>query len=647
MATNQEAPISTLTTDQVQEAPRLRLNLRGKMILGYSLIALFVAALTARGLYTNLRGQAQDEFQKRASSIAGLVALGQDAEQFNDLSPDNSGLYERFRQANLEFLNSTPEIERLLLLKRDEQGFIVVLDAADAASFGQRYIPGNTLEQNYTSMTAPTADSEITTTGTTPVLSGYAPLITSDGQRVGAVVVTLDASSIVQKQSEVFNASLLVLLFAVPLGIFFGYVIGNTLAGPIVRLTQGTQELATGQLEKRLDIATGDEVETLAQSFNSMADQLQSLVEGLESRVQERTQQLSDATRQAERRVVQMETVAQVGRTIATVRDLDQILPAITRVISQQFGFYHVGIFLIDDRQEYAFLRAANSTGGQKMLERGHKLRVEPTSIVGYAASLGTPRIALDVGSDAVFLQNPDLPGTRSELALPLTLLGRVIGVLDVQSVEPGAFTKEELSALNVLANQVATALENARLFSESRTALDDARKASRDLVGRDWSAHFRQLAKPGYKYDGTSVKALEIGLNPAQILEMQPGEPIITPDGSGSPKMLVPIKLRGEVIGVLNVEANASGRKWSREEITLAQAAAERAALALENARLVNEAQRRAAKERTIGEISGRLGSLIDIDNILQTAAQELGRTMPGTEVVIQFQSNEEGSAE
>lgn len=462
---------------------------------------------------------------------------------------------------------------------------------------------------------------------------------------VGGALVQVFAAilvSLLRIQLEVDSIALLLLAAGI-IGSVTGYMFGRSISTALEGLSRGVRNLGQGQLERRFDIQSGDEIEQLANALNGMADQLQDLMKGLESRGWERTQQLAEATNQAERRVIQLEAVAQVARTIASVRDLDQILPAITRVISQQFGFYHVGIFLIDERGEFAILRAANSSGGQKMIGRGHKLRVEPTSIVGYAASLGTPRIALDVGLDSVFLNNPDLPETRSELALPLILTGRVIGVLDVQSIEPTAFTQDELSALNILANQVATVLENARLFSETRVALEEARKTSRELVGRDWSAYYRQVSKPGYRYDGAIVRPLDGPLTAPEIQDAtSQGEPWIAADDGSPPKMVVPIRLRGEVIGVLNIEANGPGRKWSRDEVTLAQAAAERAALALENARLMNEAQRRAAKEKTISEISGKLGSLIDVDNILQTAAQELGRTMPGAEIVIQFQSNE-----
>ncbi len=620
------------------------ISLRSKMIVSITLIAILVAALTAYGLFAVLRTQVFDEFQLRANSSARLTALAQNGDEFDNINSGGNELYESFRLTNFAILDSSPEIVRLLLLRRDEQGFYIVVDPAeqDAAPYGQRYPFASVLEQHYDSLTSAFSDAQISGAGSEPTLTAYAPIFASNGQRVGVAVVTLDANSIVQKQNQALTTSILVLLTVILLGVFLGYLASITMANPILKLARAARESASGQLRQKIEIKTGDEVEDLARSFNSMANQLQDVVENLEARVRERSREASIATDQAERRVLQLETVSEVARTITSVRDLDQILPAIARLISQKFGYYHVGIFLVDERQEYALLRAANSLGGRKMIERGHKLRVEPKSIVGYAASLGAPRVALDVGADSVFLRNPDLPETRSELALPLMVAGQVIGVLDVQSIESNAFPQEEVSALNVLANQVATALENARLFSETRASLEDARRTSRDLVGRDWSTYYRWLSKPGYKYDGANLKSIEstIGTSESRDMALQ-GESSISAENSRESKMTIPIKLRGEVIGVLSVDGNSAGRKWSREEVALAQAAAERASLALENARLVHEAQRRAAKERTIGEISGKIGSLIDIDNILQTAAQELGRTMPGAEVVIQFQGN------
>jgi GAF domain-containing protein len=116
--------------------------------------------------------------------------------------------------------------------------------------------------------------------------------------------------------------------------------------------------------------------------------------------------------------------------------------------------------------------------------------------------------------------------------------------------------------------------------------------------------------------------------------------------DKSGLAKMAIPIKLRGETIGIVNVRSSLM-RPWDQDEVDIAQAAADRVALTLENARLLSTAQRRAAKERTIGEISTRIGSLVDIDNILQTAAREMSQMLPGSEVVIQLQKKEQGGGE
>jgi GAF domain-containing protein len=141
----------------------------------------------------------------------------------------------------------------------------------------------------------------------------------------------------------------------------------------------------------------------------------------LEQRVVQRTAEL-------ERRAGQLQAISNVARSIASVQNMDELLPAITQLVGEKFGYYHAGIFLLDENQEYALLRASNSEGGKRMLERQHKLKLDTNSIVGYTTLRGDSRIALDVGADAVFFNNPDLPDTRSEMALPLRVGGNVIG---------------------------------------------------------------------------------------------------------------------------------------------------------------------------------------------------------------------------
>ena len=361
--------------------------------------------------------------------------------------------------------------------------------------------------------------------------------------------------------------------------------------------------------------------------------ELNELRQALEIRVTERTAEL-------EKRATQLQTVSVVARTITALQDLNLLLPEIAKLVSEQFAFYHVGIFLIDDAREYAVLQAANSEGGRRMLNRRHQLRLDATSIVGYATSRGEPRVALDVGADAVYFNNPDLPETLSEMALPLQAGGRTIGALDVQSKEKNAFSQEDINVLTTLADQVAIAIENARLFGESQSALAESKITIEKYVKQAWGSFAQQSKNIGFVFDGKQVTPLEKGTRREQMKAAAKTGRLWLEKATAT--IAVPVKLRGQLIGVLDVRSKNGQRQWTRDEITMLEAAAERAALALENARLVDSAQRRAARERVIGEISTRIGAANNFDAILQTAVEELGRKIGGAEVTLEIESEQ-----
>ena len=362
--------------------------------------------------------------------------------------------------------------------------------------------------------------------------------------------------------------------------------------------------------------------------------QLTDLRDALELRVQERTAAL-------EQRAVQLQTVSSVARTIASVQDLNTLLPNITKLVSEQFGFYHSGIFLVDEASEFAVLRASNSEGGERMLDRQHKLRLDTNSIVGFVASRSEPRIALDVGIDSVYFNNPDLPQTRSEMALPLRVGGRVIGALDVQSTQPNAFAAGDIATLTTLADQVAIAIENARLFSEARVALSESEETFSRYVKQEWGGFASQSKNTGYVFDGNRTSPLDKKDKHEKVKSVaQTGRLSLEKESN---EITIPIKFRGQTVGILDVKSKKGNRQWTQDEITLLESAAERAAFALENARLVESAQRRAARERAIGEISAKIGSVSELDAIMQTAVEELGRKIGGTaEVTIELSSTE-----
>lgn len=397
-------------------------------------------------------------------------------------------------------------------------------------------------------------------------------------------------------------------------------IVGRVITSPLKRLTETVEQIAEGNLSSRASVESGDESGILARAFNVMADRLTDSLQGLEDRIAQRTRELEILSQSSTRRASLFESIARISRTINSTRSLDKLLPQITETISNQLGYYHVGIFMVDVHRQYAILVAANSEGGRVMLARGHRLRIGETGIVGYVTQAGIPRVALDVGKDAVYFNNPDLPETHSEVALPLRSGSEIIGALDVQSRSTNAFSSEVVNILSVLADQVSVAIQNARSFQQSLDALEQSERAAAQLSEQQWNQFRRGQTTGRYHFDGVTVQELK------QDPRAQPNS------------ISIPILLRGTQIGTLKLSTLEPDRIWDDHEIAMAQATAERTALAIETARLLQDAQKRASKERVIGQISARIGSLVNIENIVQTTIEELGATLAGTDVVVQF---------
>jgi len=418
---------------------------------------------------------------------------------------------------------------------------------------------------------------------------------------------------------------------------------GSALTSPLKKLTKTAEDLAAGDLAARAVVASRDEIGTLAKTLNIMAVSLSNSIRSLEERVAERTTDLEGARLQSEKRVAELQAIGEISGIIAGEQRIETLLPLITRLVSERFAFYHVGIFLLDETGQYAVLQAANSEGGQKMLARRHMLEVGATGIVGYVAEKGEARIALDVGTDAIFFNNPDLPLTRSEMALPLIARGQIIGVLDVQSEQAGAFTDTDARTLSILGDQIAIAIENARLLDQTQRALGEMQTLYSQHVLENWRTFTEEEAAIGYQQSLTGGSRLKAAVDSDEIrAAMNQGSLLVIPGSAdqGEPQMVVPVKLRGQVIGVIKIQAPTTERHWSQDEIHLAEAVSDRLSLALENARLIQDSQRQVLKEQAISEVTARIGSSVNLRNVLQTAVEELGRFLPGSEVLLQFET-------
>jgi GAF domain-containing protein len=320
----------------------------------------------------------------------------------------------------------------------------------------------------------------------------------------------------------------------------------------------------------------------------------------LEQRVVERTREISDKTRQ-------LEAASNVARKIAEIRDLQALLNNVALSVADQFDYYHVGIFLLDDKEQFATLQAASSEGGRKMLELGHRLAVGQTGIVGYVTGRGIPRVALDTGADAVFFDNPHLPLTHSEMALPLIVRGKVIGALDIQSNKIDAFSAGDIDVMQTVADQLSIAIENTRLFTESEAVISQFETLT-TLQTRDAWANYMKRHAPAYQYSAFGVR---------------PVRDVKTEEGPRSVR--VPIELRGQEIGVIHLRRKENSPVWSKREREMALEIASQVALALDTSRLLEETQKSAARDQMVANVSNKIRETLDMETVLQTAADEL----------------------
>ncbi len=389
---------------------------------------------------------------------------------------------------------------------------------------------------------------------------------------------------------------------------------------PIASLTETAQAITAGDLTRVAVIESEDEIGALAQAFNAVTARLNNLIGSLEARVAERTQEV-------ERRAEYLAITGGVSQAVASILDVGTLLDRVAHLISERFGFYHAGIFLLDDVREWAVLSAVSSEGGEHMLARGHRLRVGEQGIVGYVSGSGRARIALDVDEDVVWVKNPDLPETRSEMALPLTVGQEVIGVLDVQSQEAEAFRPEDIATLRILADQIAVAIRNAQLFEESQRTLLELQKSYGAELREGWA--WRPSPVVGYRYTPHGLAPLA---SSAALPLLETQGPYVAADNT----LIVPLQLAGaQTFGALRMQRDAA-QPWASQDIAFVERAAQDIAQALEVARLLEESRRRAAREMQVNEIADLFSRALDVDVMLQTAARELGRLSGVAEVAV-----------
>lgn len=424
--------------------------------------------------------------------------------------------------------------------------------------------------------------------------------------------------------------------------------IARDIGEPLGELADVAADVASGEFERTVEVERQGEIGTMAHAFNTMTTRLRGLIGQLEERVAERTREL-------ETRSAQLEASAEVGRIASTVLDADHLIQTVVDLVRDRFDFYYVGLFLLDETGDWAELRAGTGAAGRQMLAQGHRLAIGGESMIGQCIARREARIALDVGEEAIRFDNPLLPKTRSEAALPLESRGRRLGAITVQSAEGAAFDADTVTVLQTLADQVAVALDNAYLFAEAEESLKAARRVSGERSRQAWADLLQSRPELGYHSDERGVMRVQGALRPEMEEAIRAGRSVVLDSEqvsddddaatrSTAQPLAVPISVSGKVIAVLDTYKPRKAGPWTDEEIGTVEALAEQMAVSLESARLYHETQSRAVRAEILAEIASRLRASLDPDTILRTTVRELGRALDAEVASVEIRPSAEG---
>jgi GAF domain-containing protein/HAMP domain-containing protein len=403
-------------------------------------------------------------------------------------------------------------------------------------------------------------------------------------------VNSLEIFGNLQAQSILFS------LLALALGAVLSYYVSRAISDPIKELIETFDKIEQGDLSQRAPISATDELGIVTMHFNRMVSRLEALQNTLEQQVVERTKQLTATN--------------EVGKAASSSLDPDEMLAKVIHLFPQQFGYYYAAIYLLDPSEKWAELKEATGEAGKVLKQNRHRLEVAGRNMVGSAIREKSPRIAQIASEEKQRYENPLLPYTRSEIALPLMVGERVLGALNVHSTKESDFGPQIIETMQNMAGQVAIALENARLFQEAQYNIREMSTIQQQYLLEGWSGF-------------TAQKEEE--------LEYQVGD---ESDEKGK-RIEVPISLRDQILGQIRFE---SDEDWTPEQKSLANAVATQAAIALENARLVSESRQIAIYERMVTEINSKIWSSATIDAVLQTAVKELGRRLSASQATIEL---------
>ena len=476
-----------------------------------------------------------------------------------------------------------------------------------------------------------------------------APMLAYGGRIIGVLeirmVQTGPLSSMTQTRN---NALILVGGLALLMLTVIGLTINLIVLRPLRHLANVAQSQLEGDMSARVQLSTRDEFGQLGLVFNTLTESLDNVLQGLESIVDERTHDLA-------RRTAYQAASAEVSRAAASILDIDQLIRRMVELIRERFEFHYVGLFLVDETGEWAVLRDGTGESGQALLARGLRVRVGE-GMIGWSIASAQSRVAAQASSDAQRLTLPELPDTRTEAALPLRSRGQVLGALSIEHDQADVFDQDTVTVLQTMADQIAVALDNARLLAANRETMQAERQAYGDLSRDAWAQMLRARGAWGFRYTkqasgiASQVVPAEGAWRSEMVQATQMGQSIVG-DSTGEQTLAIPLKVREQVVGVLSFcksedSEDSNGETWTTGEIDLLEALVEQLSMALESARLYQDTQLHAAREQLTREITDEMRRNVDVEAVLQAAVTSLGQALGAPRTYVRLTIDEGRSA-
>lgn len=414
--------------------------------------------------------------------------------------------------------------------------------------------------------------------------------------------------TVIQQRRNTLAVALVIFTVAIVTAI----ALTGFLARPIVQLIEVAKKVAGGDLEAQAPVTSQGEIGQLAQAFNTMTTQLRQSFNLLEEQIQARTSEL----------IFSME----IGQKAASYQDIDQLLPAVLEAIRERFGLYYTHLYFVDDLGRNLILKAGTGVVGRQLLERHHTIPISSGSIVGQVAAGRHSVVVSDTTTSTIHQPNPLLPDTRSELAVPLTIADKVIGVLDMQADKADTFTVANMPVFEALATQLSTAIDGANQRVFAQASQQKAENAIQQLTKENWKdalVNLQANASRSFTYNLSQVKPLEEG-DETTLYE-------------STENVGVPLVVQNQIIGRLYVNVPAE-EVMSESQQALLQSVAKQLSQKVETLRLFEDAQRNAWRDRVVSEVTTDVWASAEIEDVMKIAVAHLGDKLRATEVVIRL---------